>query len=410
MDKKKFRESRDKAIRFIKAEMIGRKKEYDQFVKEIEGSSLSGGAPGMKKLCDLMWRCLPQECRDTTVFVIRYILGEVDESDMANEVDDTSYDQIIDECMNHGKTIAVCYDGDIFVTESTERSIDGFYLSMSDYERLKNNVPPMLKHSMMESMAAMVGEEEGLDDFWAAMDQTGKSLYLLFGISVPEMLDNLQTVILEEKNQIAIFAYNYILNDRGMQKIAKLLPSILLTGAAGYPGLEMFKSMIQNFVQTSTAAGINDKSSWKEVMDETDNDELWKEIACALRYAEDNKGPNKKIVPLEDMLVNDTQGEILMAIGQFVEENTEAISLAYLLIALEKTNCIRKHYPFSTFVRAINERFNKTFAYQKAQRRYSEITEFPDMLDEKKEAMQKAKKLIEEWKDVFINCNLEEAV
>ena len=195
-----------------------------------------------------------------------------------------------------------------------------------------------------------------------------------------------------------------------MQKIAKLLPSILLTGAAGYPGLEMFKSMIQNFVQTSTAAGINDKSSWKEVMDETDNDELWKEIANALRYAEDNKGSNKKIVPLEEMLVNDTHGEVLLAIGQFVEENTEAISLAYLLIALEKTNRIRKHYPFSTFVRAINERFNKTFAYQKAQRRYSEITEFPDMLDEKKEAMQKAKKLIEEWKDVFINCNLEEAV
>ena len=187
--------------------------------------------------------------------------------------------------------------------------------------------------------------------------------------------------------------------------MAKLLPSILLTGEAGYPGLGIFSGIVNNFVSASTAIGIHDKSSWREVMDETDSDDLWKEVANALRYAEDNHGQKKELVSLEDMLKDDTHGEIMLAIGQFTKEYDESIAMAYLLIALERTSCMKRHYPFSTFVEAVNKRFGKEYTYQKAQRRYSEISSMPGMLKENKSSMRKAKKIIEEWKEVFLNCN-----
>ena len=140
-------------------------------------------------------------------------------------------------------------------------------------------------------------------------------------------------------------------------------------------------------------------------MDETDSDDLWKEVASALRYAEDNHGQKKDLVSLEDMLKDDTHGEIMLAIGQFTKEYDESIAMAYLLIALERTSCMKKHYPFSTFVEAVNKRFGKEYTYQKAQRRYSEISSMPGILKENKSSMKKAKKIIEEWKEVFLNCN-----
>ena len=53
MDKKErevIRQRRDEVIAFVNAEMTGKKKSYTAFVKEMEGPSLEGGAPGMEKL------------------------------------------------------------------------------------------------------------------------------------------------------------------------------------------------------------------------------------------------------------------------------------------------------------------------------------------------------------------------
>ena len=61
MDKKEreaIRQRRDEAIAFVYAEMTGKKKRYAAFVKEMEGTSLEGGTPGMENLCALMSRCL----------------------------------------------------------------------------------------------------------------------------------------------------------------------------------------------------------------------------------------------------------------------------------------------------------------------------------------------------------------
>ena len=44
-EREAIRQKRDEAIAFVNAEMAGRKNEYAAFVKQIEGTSLDGGAP-----------------------------------------------------------------------------------------------------------------------------------------------------------------------------------------------------------------------------------------------------------------------------------------------------------------------------------------------------------------------------
>lgn len=374
MDKKErevIRQRRDEAIAFVSAEMTGKKKRYAAFVKEIEGTSLEGGASGMEKLCALMLRCLPQDCKTMLETAFRVFFGDGIGNELEDAFNAKNYDNLARECVVNHRTIAVSYDGDISVSDKKEEPFDGLYLDMEEYEKLKNSIPPMMRQSFIDTLSFMFETEAELKEYMTAMNNCIMFLYVVLGVNVPTMFENLRTIVREEKDETAIFAYYYIFKDRGLQKVAKLLPSILLTGEAGYPGLGIFSGIIGHFVSASTAMGIHDKSSWREVMDETDSDDLWKEVANALRYAEDNHGQKKALVSLEDMLKDDTHGEIMLAIGQFTKEYDESIAMAYLLIALEGTSCMKKHYPFSTFVEAVNKRFGKEYTYQKAQRRYS---------------------------------------
>lgn len=336
----------------------------------------------------------------------RVFFGDGIENELEDAFDAKNYDNLARECVVNRRTIAVSYDGDISVTDKKEEPFDGLYLDMEEYEELKNSIPPMMRQSFIDTLSFMFETEAELKEYMTAMNNCIMFLYVVLGVNVSTMFENLWTIVREEKDETAIFAYYYIFKDRGLQKVAKLLPSILLTGEAGYPGLGIFSGIVSNFVSASTAMGIYDKSSWREVMDETDSDDLWKEVANALRYAEDNHGQKKDLVSLEDLLKDDTHGEIMLAIEQFTKEHDESISMAYLLIALERSGCIRRHYPFSTFVDAVNRRFRKDYTYQKAQRRYSEINSMPGILNEDKSSMRKAKKTIEEWKEVFLNCNV----
>lgn len=86
MDKKEreaIRQRRDEAIAFVSAEITGEKR-YAAFVKEIEGTSLEGGAPGMEKLCALMSRCLPQDCKTMLETAFRLFFGD----GIGNELED----------------------------------------------------------------------------------------------------------------------------------------------------------------------------------------------------------------------------------------------------------------------------------------------------------------------------------
>lgn len=135
MDRKErenIRQRRDEAIAFVNAEMTGRKKEYAAFVKEIEGSSLERGAPGMEKLCALMWRCIPQDCSSMLDTAFRVFLGDGNGEDIEGTYFVKDYDDLAKECVINGRTVAVSYDGDISITDEKEEPFDGIYPDMGE--------------------------------------------------------------------------------------------------------------------------------------------------------------------------------------------------------------------------------------------------------------------------------------
>lgn len=135
MDRKEreiIRLRRDKAIAFVNAEMAGRKKEYAAFVKKMEATSLDGVAPGMEKLCALMWRCIPQDCRLMLETAFRVFLGDGNGEDIEGTYFVKDYDDLAKECVINGRTVAVNYDGDISITDEKEEPFDGIYPDMGE--------------------------------------------------------------------------------------------------------------------------------------------------------------------------------------------------------------------------------------------------------------------------------------
>ena len=152
MDKKErevIRQRRDEAIAFVSAEMTGKKERYIAFVKEMEGTSLEGGAPGMEKLCALMSRCLPQDCKTMLETAFRVFFGDGIENELEDAFDAKKYDDLARECVVNRRTIAISYDGNISVTDKKEEPFDGLYLDMEEYEKLKNSIPPMMRQSFI---------------------------------------------------------------------------------------------------------------------------------------------------------------------------------------------------------------------------------------------------------------------
>ena len=155
MDKKEreaIRQRRDEAIAFVSAEMTGKKKRYAAFVKEIEGTSLEGGAPGMEKLCALMSRCLPQDCKTMLETAFRVFFGDGIGNELEDAFNAKNYDNLAGECVVNRRTIAVSFDGNISVTDKKEKPFDGLYLDMEEYEKLKNSIPPMMRQSFIDTL------------------------------------------------------------------------------------------------------------------------------------------------------------------------------------------------------------------------------------------------------------------
>ena len=159
-----------------------------------------------------------------------------------------------------------------------------------------------------------------------------------------------------------------------------------------------------SLVETSAAVGITDKTAWREFTDNNEDDDVFREVNGALRHVDSNNGKNKKFTSLTEILVKDKKGEVVLGIGQFIEEHKESVAMAYLLLTLEKSKRVNCK-SFDQFRHAVNQHIGLNIPYRKAKERYSELKEFPGELnDTKRKAMVKAKKIIQRWTEIFRNC------
>lgn len=112
----------------------------------------------------------------------------------------------------------------------------------------------------------------------------------------------------------------------------------------------LIKSCVAALVTQSIEMGTESKAGWEDAV-ETCNPEIWKEVMFALRKVKGRRGNRKVVQSLDDILTGD-KVHIKQGIRLFLEENTEDISLAYLLKALVKAGMVKASIRYMTFHRA----------------------------------------------------------
>ena len=94
---------------------------------------------------------------------------------------------------------------------------------------------------------------------------------------------------------------------------------------------------------------------------------------------------------------------IKQGIRSFLEENTEDISLAYLLKSLIKASRIKASTKYMAFHRSIEQFSQRHYGHDIPQKRYGEIKELTLNSPQRGSSYTKAKRIIDRWTDYFAN-------
>ena len=163
----------------------------------------------------------------------------------------------------------------------------------------------------------------------------------------------------------------------------------------------LVKSCVTLLVNGSIEMGTETKADWENTAERCTS-EIWKEVMFALRKVKGRRGNRKVIQSLDDILLGDKE-RIKQGILLFLEENTEDISLAYLLKSLVKSGKIKASKRYMTFHRAIEQFSQRHYGHDIPQKRYGEIKELILNSPQRGSSYTKAKRMIDQWTDYFIN-------
>ena len=172
-------------------------------------------------------------------------------------------------------------------------------------------------------------------------------IVLSHAVFVGEFVANLYDYVIEKKEALSYCMYYFVIFDHGLSRMAKLLDRLLSSEEVDNGDMLLIKSCIALLVNKSIEIGTESKAEW-EATAEVCNPDIWKEVMFALRKVKGKRGNRKIIQSLDDILIGDKE-RIKQGIYSFLEENTEDISLAYLLKALVKAGRMKASIRYSSF-------------------------------------------------------------
>ena len=225
-------------------------------------------------------------------------------------------------------------------------------------------------------------------------------VFLSHAVFIGGFMANLYDRVMEKKEILAYCMYYFVVFDHGLSRMAKLLNRLLNSGEVDNGGMLLIKSCVALLVHQSIEMGTESKAGWEDTA-EACNPEIWKEVMFALRKAKGRRGNKKVMQSLDDILVGDKE-RIKQGIRSFLEENTEDISLAYLLKSLVKAGRIKASIRYMTFHRAIEQFYQRHYGHDIPQKRYGEIRDITLTSPQRGNSYIKAKRIIDRWTDYFI--------
>ena len=235
---------------------------------------------------------------------------------------------------------------------------------------------------------------------YQSLTYISRIIFLSHAVFVGEVMANLYDYVVEKKEILAYCMYYFVIFDHGLSRMAQLLDHLLNSGEVDNGDMILIKSCVALLVHQSIEMGTESKAGWEDTA-EACNPEIWKEVMFALRKAKGRRGNKKVMQSLDDILVGDKE-RIKQGIRSFLEENTEDISLAYLLKSLVKAGRIKVSIRYMTFHRAIEQFYQRHYGHDIPQKRYGEIRDITLTSPQRGNSYIKAKRIIDRWTDYFI--------
>lgn len=235
---------------------------------------------------------------------------------------------------------------------------------------------------------------------YQSLTYISRIIFLSHAVFVGEVMANLYDYVVEKKEILAYCMYYFVIFDHGLSRMARLLDRLLNSGEVDNGDMILIKSCVALLVHQSIEMGTESKAGWEDTA-EVCNPEIWKEVMFALRKVKGKRGNKKVMQSLDDILVGDKE-RIKQGIRSFLEENTEDISLAYLLKSLVKAGRIKASIKYMTFHRAIEQFYQRHYGHDIPQKRYGEIKDITLTSPQRRNSYIKAKRIIDRWTDYFI--------
>lgn len=404
---KSYSKRKDTADMVIRAWKSVNEEVYTNFCKRIDAVA-KGGITVLTDMYQMMRDCTPPEALMMYNWLSDFANGK-DVPDIANRQWAGQYTETIAQCITN-KRLWIGINVKTGTIELLTSPKSGLLMVHSETPiEIWNHLPLEMRTYLTVQLDLLMRNSKGCyllsklerKMVYQFLTYISQIVFLSHAVFIGGFMANLYDRVMEKKEDLAYCMYYFVVFDHGLSRMVKLLDRLLNSGEVDNGDMILIKSCVALLVHKSIEMGTESKAGWEDTA-EACNPEIWKEMMLALRKVKGKRGNRKVIQSLDDILVGDKE-RIKQGIRSFLEENTEDISLAYLLKSLVKAGRIKASIRYMTFHRAIEQFYQRHYGHDIPQKRYGEIKDMVLNLPQRGNSFVKAKRIIDRWMDFFIN-------
>lgn len=404
---KSYSKRKDTADMATRAWKSANEEAYANFCKRIDAVA-KGNISVMMDMYLMMRDCVPPEALMMYNWLSDFVNSK-DVSDIANQQWAGQYTETIARCITN-KRLWIGINVKTGTVELLTSPKSGLLMVHSETPiEIWNHLPLEMRTYLTEQLDLLMRNSKGcyllsklerkmLYQFLIYISQI---VFLSHAVFISGFMANLYDRVMEKKEDLSYCMYYFVVFDHGLSRMAKLFNRLLNSEEVDHGDMLLVKSCVTLLVNGSIEMGTETKADWEDII-ECCTPEIWKGVMFALRKIKGKRGNKKVIQSLDDILVGDKE-HIKQGIRLFLKENTEDISLAYLLKSLVKSDKIKASTRYMTFHRAIEQFSQRHCGHDIPQKRYGEIKELTLNSPQRGNSYTKAKRMIDRWTDYFAN-------
>lgn len=399
------RETADMAIRSWKSE---NKEIYQQFKSNIEKIK-DGDVSILMEIFTLMKSCTPPEAETFYIWLYEILIGKGNINDIINNKVQWAgtYTEKIAKCFAN-KKLWLGIDlksGEVNIYKS---SVPGMIMVNSKTPiEIWEKLPQHIKIHLTDQLNKLLRNTKGIMLFckleykmiYQAITFFATLLLMSHAVFLTGFIANLYDKVIEEHNSLSYCMYYFVVFDHGLTTIARLINEYISHEHIDSEDICLVNTCIGYLITASFGSKTETKNTWEKTAEQC-SPEIWKTIMYGLKNIKPNRGYQNKILTLDDILIGNTD-LIKKDIKNFLSENTENISLAYLLYSLTNAGKINPNTKYMTFHRAIEQFTNRKYSHDVPQKRYGEIRHLTIKEIQYGSSYNKARKVIEKWTFLF---------